>query len=118
MSRTRRAKRKIQRDVASHELQVVNIMQDFEKKGYLKVDTEKYHVAMLQELWDIYSDDKRLDFLHNIKFYCHIMNAYYAKPVDKEAVLLISIKDENDNVEPKWYYKAGTVTQVINQSKD
>lgn len=112
---------------------IISIIEKFVEAHYLMIDTDNYHVSMLQEFWDLYSKERQTNLLNNLQFYCNIMNAYHGKPVDMEHVLLISISspashtldtlskmrgeaennllDENDNVEPKYYYKKGTLAE-------
>lgn len=112
MSLARRKRRELKRTGKADAGRIITIINKFIEAKYMMVDTNNYHVTMLDELWEMYKGQMLNNFLDNIKLYCSIMNAYsdngYADP---DSVLLISIKDFADgSVEPKYYYKSGTIT--------
>lgn len=114
MSAKRRKKRELKRVSKVEAGRLVKLIDKFIKAGIMTIDTENYHVSMLDSLWDIYTGKKQINFLDNIKLYCSIMNAYNEKPFDVENVILISIKNSvNESVEPKYYYKSGTITGYV-----
>lgn len=113
MSSKRRNRRKMQRDGNTAAASVVTIIGKFIDAGYLAIDTKNYHVSMLDNFWSLYkTEERQLNLLNNLRFYCNIMNAYRADPADPEAVLLVSMKDEAGEVEPKFYYKNGTIALI------
>ena len=71
---------------------------------YMVVDPEKYHVAMLDNLWSMYEGERLIAFCENLKYYCDIKNAYAGAKVDKKANLLVSLKYEDDTVKPYAYF--------------
>ncbi|MDL2262961.1 hypothetical protein LJC11_05630, partial [Bacteroidales bacterium OttesenSCG-928-I21] len=60
-------------------------------------NTGNYHVAMLDNLWNMYKDKSLIDFCENLIFYCDFKNALDGKKVDnkKKKTLLVSLKFEN-----------------------
>ena len=111
MSIARRKRRELKRVGKADAGRIVTIINKFIAAKYLIVDASNYHVTMLEEMWDLYKGKMLINFLDNIKMYCSIMNAYNDVAVDVESVLLISIKNSlDDTVEPKYYYKSGTIT--------
>lgn len=119
MSRTRRLRRANERANKGTAGRIVTIFQGFIDSEYLLFDTANYAVVMLDNFWELYSGDKQRNrnLCDNMLFYCNIMNAYEAKEVNMNATLLISMKDENGNVEEKYYYKSGTLTAIDKESK-
>lgn len=71
---------------------------------YMMIDTEKYQVAMLDNLWSMYENERLIAFCENIKYYCDVQNGYKGLKVEKKANLLISLKYENDEVEPYAFF--------------
>lgn len=69
------------------------------------VSAKNFQVAMLAELWNLYTDDKKKYLCRNILTYCKVNNAFNQLPEKENPILVISIKDSNDNVEPFAYFK-------------
>ena len=80
----------------------------------LVIDTENYHVAMLDNLWSMYEDDRLINFCKNLKFYCDMQNAYKGHKVVKKKNLLISLKYENDDVKPFCYFDGKGIIEYTN----
>lgn len=113
MSAKRRNIRKLKRDSSTEAAKLVTLIDGFIERKYLVVESEKYHVVMLDDFWKIFETEERQhNFLHNLQFYCSIMNAYNGRKVDFEAVLLISLKIEGEETKPTFYYKNKTIAYV------
>ena len=78
------------------------------------VDTAKFQVAMLAELWNLYFDEGKKHLCQNIMNYCKIKNAYDQLPENANPVLLISIKDSANEVTPYAYFKNGEIELIEN----
>ncbi len=89
---------------------IISIETLIEQKMML-VDAEKYYVGILAELWNLYSDDAKVNLCKNILTYCNIKNAFDQIKTSNEPVLLIALKDSSDNVAPFGYFKEGKITQ-------
>lgn len=90
-------------------------MQSVEKliaSNMMMVDASKFHVAMLGELWNMYFDEGKLHLCRNTMNYCKVKNAFDQLPAKADPVLLISIKDSSDNVEPYAYFKNGVIELI------
>lgn len=113
MGIARRNRRKAKRKGGPDAGRLITLIDGFVEAGYLMIDTESYHVAMLDNFWSLYATKERqVNLLNNLKFYCDIMNAYHNKPVVKEVVMIISLKDENNNVEPSFYFKDDSIILI------
>ena len=113
MGIARRNRRKAKRKGGPDAGRLITLIDGFVEAGYLMIDTESYFVAMLDNFWSLYATrERQVNLLNNLKFYCNIMNAYHNKPVDMKAVLLVSLKDEQNNVEPAFYFKDDSIIAV------
>ena len=93
--------------------QMLSVQQMISNK-IMMVDAKNYHVAMLEELWNMYYDDARKNLCQNIMNYCKVENSFNQITFDKD-VLLISIKESNDETTPFAYYKNGEI-ELIKES--
>lgn len=81
------------------------------KNDMMRVDAKNYHVSMLAELWNIYSDFEKVNLCQNIVNYCKVENSFKQLKIDKD-VLLISIIDSNDVSAPYAYFKNGNIELI------
>lgn len=113
MSQARRNKRKNMRDAKTSAGRLITLIESFENRRFLMISPATYQVAILDIFWDLYAtEERRHNLLDNLLFYCNIKNAYAGKPIDQEAVLTVSMKYENDEVVPKFYYKNKTIALI------
>lgn len=80
----------------------------------LMIDTKNYQVAMLAELWNIYTDPEKVNFCRNIKNYCDVKNSYDQLPPNRNPTLLVSIKDAQGEVAPYAYFRGGKIELIKN----
>lgn len=80
----------------------------------LMIDTKNYQVAMLAELWNIYTDPEKVNFCRNIKNYCDVKNSYDQLPPNRNSTLLVSIKDAQGEVAPYAYFRGGKIELIKN----
>ncbi len=90
---------------AQHGINKISAVETLIANKMMLVHPEKYHVAMLAELWNLYSDEKKHDLCQNILFYCKVKNNLSGGLNNGNPVLLVSIKDSQNNVSPFAYYK-------------
>lgn len=80
----------------------------------LMIDAKNYQVAMLSELWNIYTDPEKVNFCRNIKNYCDVKNSYDQLPPNCNPTLLVSIKDAQGEVAPYAYFRGGKIELIKN----
>jgi hypothetical protein len=80
----------------------------------LMIDAKNYHVAMLAELWNIYTDPEKVNFCRNIKNYCDVKNSYDQLPPNRNPTLLVSIKDAQGEVAPYAYLRGSKIELIKN----
>ncbi|MEA5062644.1 MAG: hypothetical protein VB054_04825 [Petrimonas sp.] len=113
MGIARRNRRKMKRVNSPDPGKLITLIDGFVEAGYLMIDTLSYHIAMLDNFWSLYATKERqVNLLNNLKFYCNIMNAYHNKPVVNNVAMIVSLKDEEENVEPVFYYKDDLMIQI------
>lgn len=82
----------------------ISAVEELIESNYMIVDTQKYQIAMLDNLYSLYEGENLISFCASLKYYCDIQNAYHGHKVDRRANLLISLKYENEDVTPYAYF--------------
>lgn len=96
-------------------LKIADNIQLLIKNKYMIVDVMKYHVAMLDNLYNIFGNTELINFCNRIKIYCDLQNGWsLITPITDEQApshtrdignrLLISLKYENNEVKPFAYF--------------
>ncbi len=87
----------------------LNAVEELITQKFMVVDQVNYQVAMLDNLWSMYDEQKQIHLCENLVFYCNIQNAYKGDEVKKDKNLLISLKYEDNSVEPFAYFDGKTI---------
>lgn len=95
----------------------ITIVDKFIHEKYLLIDTKKYQVALLDNFWALYENEKQVNLCLNLKYYCDIKNSYNGDVVNSEANLLISLKYENNEVVPHAYFDGEKVIRYEEESQ-
>lgn len=86
------------------------------EKKFMIVNHKNYHVAMLEELWNVYTGEKLLNFCDSLIFYCNMKNAFESIDVPEVPILTVSltvyIKYGEDKVKTYCTYKNRKISFV------
>jgi hypothetical protein len=111
MSFTRKLRKKLEKGSIGKKAAVnkFHAMEELISRNMMMVVPEKYYVAMLEELWNMYGEENKTDFCENILYYCNLKNSFAQIAIPENPTLTISIKYPDDEVRDFAAYSKGKI---------
>lgn len=117
MSFTRKLRRKLEKGDVGKKivLKKFNAVEELIDRNMMMVVPEKYYVAILEELWNMYGEENKPDFCENILYYCKLKNSFNQEAIPENPTLTISIKYPDDEVKTLGCYRERKIYPAISQ---
>jgi hypothetical protein len=91
---------------------VIHSTEELINGNLLKIDTEKHSVILVEDVWKIFDQEGRDNFIKNMADYCKLKNTFNGIPEIDSPELLIFIKDKNQKIVYHCKFKNNKVEYI------
>jgi len=78
--------------------ELIHTTEELITEGFLKVDTIKGTVILVENIWKIFDQTGKDNFIRNMILYCKLKNSFDNVDEIKDPVLMVFIKDKEQKV--------------------